>query len=150
MTCLSATSAQEDSVKFQAILNNALPTIQAQMEILLESSKDYLLSPEYPTYIEQTANDSVIVADMIKKFPIYSPFYLFSGHFVRRKRQPSRKETKKGRVLQTAWRRQAKRSEKKVRSVLQNILDLFKKITASGTILSDDENDGAKIYQPRR
>ena len=42
------THAQGDAVKFQASLIDALPTIQAQMEILLKSFKDFYLSPEKP------------------------------------------------------------------------------------------------------
>ena len=69
LTCVSSYCAQEDSAKFQASLNDAFPTIQTQMKYFVKTWQDYRLCPEQPLYIQQTANDSVIVADMVKYFP---------------------------------------------------------------------------------
>ena len=135
VTCLSMTHAQGDAVKFQASLIDALPTIQAQMEILLKSFKDFYLSPEKPFYYIQNANDSVIVAELVKNFP--KTFLL--RYFQRVTDQPPRPLTEKREVLQNAFWDETSESREKVRSVLQNILDLFKNSTALETTYSDKE-----------
>ena len=136
------THAQGDAVNIQASLNDALPTIQAQMEILLKSTQDYFLSPEQPDYYIQITVDSVIVADMVKDFPLKTMGTILLRHFQRVTDQLPRPLTEKAWDLQKAenfWWDENSRSTRKVWSILQNILDLFKINTALETTYSDHE-----------
>ena len=69
MIYLSTSIAQEDSAKFQASLNDALPSIQAEMTSFHNAWKNFRLSPEQPYYYQQISNDMVIVNDMVKDLP---------------------------------------------------------------------------------